>query len=139
MNTGGVLTLKELAEGLGESYVEIVDGFEAVDEGYPNNNVPLARGESREHYCEGQEEQLGALGLVVNALVLGNSRSTGLALERLRADGEDVSEVLVARLSMLAHLPVNMLGRYNFVLAELLARGALRLLGGPREQEDGIP
>ena len=30
------------------------------------------KGEVRQRYCEGQEEQLGALGLVVNAIVLWN-------------------------------------------------------------------
>ena len=32
------------------------------------------RGELRQRYKEGQEDQLGALGLVVNAIVLWNTR-----------------------------------------------------------------
>ncbi len=59
MNTEGVLTLKELAEGLGESYVEMVDEFEAVDEGYPNNNVPLARSDFAAFVRELEEEKEG--------------------------------------------------------------------------------
>ena len=38
------------------------------------------RGQLRQAYCEGQEDQLGALGLVLNAKVVWNTRYMGLAL-----------------------------------------------------------
>jgi len=38
------------------------------------------KGELRQHYCEGQEDQLGALGLVVNMLVLWSTRYMDVAL-----------------------------------------------------------
>jgi hypothetical protein len=96
------------------------------------------RGELRQRYREGQEDQLGALGLVVNALVLWNSRYIGAVLDRLRADGEEIPEELVARLSPLGHEHINMLGRYTFALAEPLARGALRPLRDPAQWEETL-
>ncbi len=41
------------------------------------------RGELRQHYCEGQEAQLGALGLVLNLIVLWNTIYTEAALNQL--------------------------------------------------------
>jgi TnpA family transposase len=38
-------------------------------------------------YREGQEDQLGALGLVVNTIILWNTISMGAALDQLRAEG----------------------------------------------------
>ncbi len=96
------------------------------------------RGELRQRYREGQEDQLGALGLVVNALVLWNSRYIGAALDRLRADGEGIPEELVERLSPLGREHINMLGRYTFALAEPLARGALRPLQDPARLEETL-
>jgi len=89
------------------------------------------RGELRQRYREGQEDQLGALGLVVNALALWNTRYLGVALERLRAEGATVNAEDVGRLSPLGHEHINLLGRYTFALAEPLATGALRPLHRP--------
>ena len=61
------------------------------------------KGGLRQRYREGQEDQLGALGLVVNALALWNTRYLGLALARLRAEGLLVNPEDVARLSPLSH------------------------------------
>ena len=46
------------------------------------------RGELRQRYREGQEDQLGALGLVVNAVVLWTTRYLDAALAQVRASGE---------------------------------------------------
>ena len=46
------------------------------------------RGELRQRYKEGQEDQLGALGLVVNAIVLWNTRYMDAVLSKLQADGD---------------------------------------------------
>jgi hypothetical protein len=54
------------------------------------------RGQIHQAYREGQEDQLGALGLVLNAVVLWNSRYLDAAVHQLRAQGEDED---VARLS----------------------------------------
>lgn len=89
------------------------------------------RGEPRQRYREGQEDQFGALGLVVNVLVLWTTHYTDLTLAQLRREGVEVKDEDVARLSPLGHGHYNLLGRYHFALPEALARGALRPLRDP--------
>jgi hypothetical protein len=93
------------------------------------------RGELRQRYREGQEDQLGALGLVVNAIILWNTIYMDAAIDQLRVEGRvegfDVRDEEVARLSPLAHEHINMLGRYAFTLPEPVARGELRPLRSP--------
>jgi len=72
------------------------------------------RGELRQPYRESQEDQLGALGLVLNAIVLWNTRYMDAALRHLRAGGVQVLEEDLERLSPLVHAHINMLGRYHF-------------------------
>jgi TnpA family transposase len=72
------------------------------------------RGELRQRYREGQEDQLGALGLVVNMIVLWNTIYMEAALNQLRLEGHQICEADVARLSPLFHDHINMLGRYSF-------------------------
>jgi TnpA family transposase len=86
------------------------------------------RGELRQRYREGQEDQLGALGLVVNVIVLWNTIYMDAALNQLRAEGFDVRDEDVARLSPLGFDHINMLGRYAFILPDQIARGELRPL-----------
>ncbi len=95
------------------------------------------RGELRQRYREGQEDQLGALGLVVNVAVLWNTLYTDAALNRLRAEGHAVRDEDVARLSPLGSEHINMLGRYAFTLPEPVARGELRPLRDPDTTGDG--
>lgn len=52
-------------------------------------------------YKEGQEDELNALGLVLNMVVLWNSRSMNAALNYLRKTGFDVQENDLERLSPL--------------------------------------
>jgi TnpA family transposase len=94
------------------------------------------KGEVRKHYREGQEDQLGALGLVVNAICLWNTRYMNLALDSLRAEGFEVAEDDVERLSPLRHEHINLLGRYHFTLAEGVRQGEMRPLRGLLEPED---
>jgi len=96
------------------------------------------RGELRQRYREGQEDQLGALGLVVNAIILWNTIYMDAALDQLRAEGFDVRDEDVARLSPLGHEHINMLGRYAFILLEQVARGELRPLRKPAEAADDM-
>ncbi len=86
------------------------------------------RGELRQHYREGQEDQLGALGLVLNMIVLWNTLYMEAALAQLREEGYRVSDEDVRRLSPLLHEHINMLGRYSFLMSEAIAQGALRPL-----------
>ena len=94
------------------------------------------RGELRQRYREGQEEQLGALGLVVNAMVLWNTLYMEAALQQLRDAGTEVQTDDVARLSPLVHSHSHVQGRYAFALAEAVAQGQLRPLRDPYELED---
>jgi TnpA family transposase len=94
------------------------------------------RGELRQRYREGQEDQLGALGLVVNVIVLWNSLYMDAALNQLRAEGYDVRDEDVARLSPLGFEHINMLGRYAFTLPETVARGEMRPLRNPASVGD---
>ena len=93
------------------------------------------RGELRQRYREGQEDQLGALGLVVNVIVLWNTLYMQAALTHLRAAGTVVNPNDAARLSPLGHEHINFLGRYSFVLAEPVLQGQLRPLALPEERE----
>jgi TnpA family transposase len=89
------------------------------------------RGELRQHYREGQEDQLGALGLVLNMVVLWNTVYMEAALNKLRSEGFSMKAEDVVRLSPLLHEHINMLGRYSFSVPEAVAKGELRPLRAP--------
>jgi TnpA family transposase len=72
------------------------------------------RGELRQRYREGQEDQLSALGLVVNMVTLWNTRYMDAALCQLRAGGQTVHDEDVARLSPLGYDHINFHGHYSF-------------------------
>jgi len=61
-------------------------------------------------YTDGQEDQLAALGLVANAVVLWNIIYMQAALEHLRVQGKALKDEDIARLSPLCHRHINMLG-----------------------------
>ena len=86
------------------------------------------RGEIRKPYREGQEDQLSALGLVTNAVVLWNTIYMQAALDHLQSEGMEIRQQDLARLSPLQHKHVNVLGRYSFALAEPIAKAELRPL-----------
>ena len=86
------------------------------------------RGEVRKRYREGQEDQLGALGLVLNAVVLWNTLYMNKAVDHLVSQGTELSCSDKARLSPLIHGHINFLGRYPFLLSESVVRGGLRPL-----------
>ena len=92
------------------------------------------RGELRQRYREGQEDQLGALGLVVNAIVLWNTLYMAAALKELSCVGYAVCPEDVARLSPLIRRHLNFQGRHAFVLPEAVAQGQLRPLRDPRQE-----
>lgn len=96
------------------------------------------RGELRQHYREGQEDQLGALGLVVNALILWTTRYMDAALNHLRATGAEVRKEDLPRLSPLSHKHFNMLGRYHFAVPEEVLRGELRPLRDSNDADEEL-
>jgi len=93
------------------------------------------RGELRQRYRQGQEDQLSALGLAVNIIVLWNTIYIA-ALRQLPKEGLEVCEEDVGRLSPLGHEHINMLGRYAFSLPDQIARGELRPLRNPRQLDE---
>src|SRR4051812_42654152 len=84
------------------------------------------RGELRQRYREGQEDQLGALGLVVNVIILWNTLYINAALEQLAGEGYPVRPADVARLSPLVFDHINLLGRYAFSVPDWVTLGQLR-------------
>ncbi len=94
----------------------------------------------RRRIREGQEDQLGALGLVVNVVCLWNSLYLDQSVRRLREEGAEARDEDLARVSPLSRAHVNVLGRYSFDLDESLAGGGMRPLRNPSEiEEDEFP
>ncbi len=91
------------------------------------------RGHIRKRYRESQEDQLGALGLVLNSVALWNTLYLDEAVGYLRQEGEDVREEDLARISPLMHSHIHFMGRYHFQLDEAVAEGGLRPLRDPAE------
>ena len=101
------------------------------------------RGELYQKYRRGLEDQLGALGLVVNAIVLWNTRYGEAVLGHLRGLGEDLYDEDIARLSPLKFAHINVrpgpegavqaktLERYHFEMSPDVAAGDLRPLRDP--------
>ena len=94
------------------------------------------RGEIRKKYREGQEDQLGALGLVVNIIVLWNTFYMDAAISKLKETCQKLKPEDMARLSPLGYKHINMLGRYSFSLPESVQQGELRLLRESLPEED---
>jgi len=93
------------------------------------------RGELFQKYQRGLEDQLGALGLVVNAIVLWNTRYGEAILGYLRGLGENPLDEDIARLSPLKYAHINVLGRYHFEMSPEVAGGDLRPLRDPDSLE----
>jgi len=70
--------------------------------------------------------QLGALGLVTNAVVLWNTIYMDAARNYLKQKSVLIREEDEARLSPLQYGHINVLGHYSFVLSEKIMQGKLR-------------
>jgi len=92
------------------------------------------RGEIRKAYRQEQEEQLGALGLTLNAIALWNSTYIQAAIDQLTREGWIISQADIARVSPLLFKHINFLGRYAFDLPQAIAEGALRPLRNPNSE-----
>jgi Tn3 transposase DDE domain len=77
------------------------------------------KGQLHQAYRAGQEDQLGALGLILNCVTLWNTVYLDRALTELRAQGYPVLDEDVARLSAYPRKHINVHGRSN----ERLFRG----------------
>jgi hypothetical protein len=96
------------------------------------------RGELRQRYREGQEDQKGALGLVVNIIILWNTLYINAALEQLASEGYAIHAEDIARLSPLVFEHINLLGRYAFSGPDSVVRGQLRSLRNPADALEDI-
>lgn len=92
------------------------------------------RGTIHQAYRDGMEDQIGALGLVLNAVVLWTTRYIDAAVAQLRAVGHEIRAEDVARLSPLKHRNLNVLGRYSFTASNPTG-GGLRPLRDPDAPE----
>ena len=86
------------------------------------------RGEIRSPLRQGQEEQLGALGLALNVVVHWNAVYMQEALGKIAGAGTDIDPADVARLSPLMWRHINFLGNYDFSLPDTVANGGFRPL-----------
>ncbi|GAC1402104.1 MAG: hypothetical protein NVSMB49_17670 [Ktedonobacteraceae bacterium] len=95
------------------------------------------RGELRQRYRQGQEDQLGALGLVVNMIVLWNTGYIQDVLDELRNNGQEARSEDVERIAPLRFQHINVHGTYHFALPESVVQGhrrPLRLLSSVSEE-----
>jgi TnpA family transposase len=92
------------------------------------------RGELHQAYRAGMEDQLGALGLVLNCVTTWNTVYTDRALTQLRADGHPVADADVARLSAYQRRHINVQGHYPVVLPDL--GGTYRTLRDPDHPDE---
>ena len=97
------------------------------------NLFTAKRGDIYDHYREGQEDQLSALGLVMNAIVLWNTTYMEEILKQLRRDGFPVLESDEVRLSPLISSHFNTLGKYLFAIPDFVTKGHLRPLRDPND------
>ncbi len=86
------------------------------------------KGELYKATREGQEDQLNALGLVSNAIVLWNTIYMEAALEAIQSAGYVVNENDKKRLSPLMHGHITIVGKYFFNIPQEVEEGKLRPL-----------
>lgn len=90
-------------------------------------------GKLHQGYRDGQEDQLGALGLVLNCVTLWNTIYLDHALTALREQGYPVLDADVARLSAYVRRHINVHGHYSFQLPDLT--GGRRTLRDPDHRD----
>ncbi len=93
------------------------------------------KGELYHRYERGLENQLGALGLVLNCATLWTTVYLDAAVRQLKAHGYPVREEDMARLSPFVHSHLGVHGTYAFALPDLTP-GAIRDLRDPDAGED---
>ncbi|GAA2731470.1 Tn3-like element Tn3 family transposase [Actinocorallia aurantiaca] len=121
-----------------ETYRRDIKGIRNLQE----NRHSLARkichgkkGELYHRYERGIENQLGALGLVLNCVTLWTTVYLDAAIRQLKAQGYPVQDEDMARLSPFVHSHLGVHGTYTFALPDL-APGAIRDLRDPDGAED---
>ncbi len=93
------------------------------------------KGELHHRYEHGLENQLGALGLVLNCATLWTTVYLDAAIRQMKAQGYPVRDEDMARLSPFVHSHLGVHGTYTFALPDL-APGAIRDLRDTDNAED---
>jgi len=120
-----------------ESYRRDIKGIRNLQEGRHGLAGKIfhgRKGQIYERYHAGIEDQLGALGLVLNCVVLWNTTYMNATLDQLRRQGYPVRGEDVARLSPFVTRHLNVLGHYFFYLPDL--GGGQRPLRDPDVGDD---
>lgn len=86
------------------------------------------KGEMYQSYQIAQEEQLGILGLVVNAIVHWNTKYMEVALNVLKEKGFTINAIDVKHLSPLGSEHIIISGKYSFIVPREIEEGKLRSL-----------
>jgi len=94
------------------------------------------RGEIRSPLRQGQGEQLGVLGLALNAIVHWNAGYMQEAVRQLGDAGTPALPADIARRSPISWRHINFLGRYDFSVPDAVANGGLRPLREPNSEWD---
>ncbi len=94
------------------------------------------RGEIRSALRQGQEEQLGSLGLALNAVIHWNAIYMQEAIQQVRLSGMAVHDDDLSHLSPLIWRHLNFLGRYDCSLPNTVLNGGLRPLRNPTSAWD---
>jgi hypothetical protein len=106
----------------------------------PNQGDPQQRlGTEISHnsdYHAGMEDQLGALGLVINCIALWNTVYLDRILGQLRESGHEVRDEDVARLHPYMYAHINVDGHYTFQPPNLVAGIGSRPLRNPDLPDD---
>ena len=127
------------------SYVDIEDYQRKIltqlNRGESRHNVARSvfygkKGQLYQSYREGQENQLDALGFIVNAIIVWNTRYMQESIEKLRASGAVVNDNEIQRLSALGYDHINIMGKYSFEISEAIDGGKLRSLVDLENQND---
>jgi TnpA family transposase len=121
-----------------ESYRRDVKGIRNLQEGRHGLARKICHGKKGElyhRYERGLENQLGALGLVLNCVVLWTTVYLDAAVRQLKAQGDTVAEEDMTRLSPFVNTHLGVHGTYSFVLPDL-GPGAIRELRDPDHPDE---
>lgn len=122
MKTEGVTVWHVLTLVDDSAYRREMKGMRNLNEGRHDLTRHLFHGRKgglHRAYRDGQENQLGALGLVLNCVTLWNTAYLDRALTDLRGQGYPVLDEDVARLSAYTRRHINVHGHYSFRLPDL--------------------
>jgi TnpA family transposase len=105
-----------------EPYRRQIKGMRNLNEGRHDLGRHVFHGRRSElhrAYHDGMEDQLGALGLVLNCITLWNTLYLDLDLAGQRAQGYPVLDADVARLAPYVRRHIRVHGHYTFALPDL--------------------